>query len=106
MTNCRTCTYYSDICAVNPTYRDAMRRIENSSHAFRELVEPLLLDCKDFNQSPARTLTITLSENEWKEIAKINDPIPEAQKLIEKIRASFPPAPQVECKEGLDDIPF
>lgn len=106
MTNCRECRFYGEVCAVNPTYRDAMQRIENSNKSFRALVEPFLTDCKDFNPSPEKTLTLTLSENEWKEIARINDPNESAQRLIEQIRASFPPAPQVECKEGHDDIPF
>lgn len=104
LSNCSDCQFSAQACAVNPIYWEIHHSIKGNIPLFvRPSLEALIPDCKDWaavaDLEPL-TLSITLTQREWLEIAEARGV---SDQIIPQVRQAinYAPAPQ-----KFDEISF
>ena len=106
--NCSTCRYHNaDACAVNPTYWDMTRAVARLNIDSANQICQFLQPCPDWEHSEPKTIALTLSENEWREIEyRWRDSAHLAtQSFLEQVKAAIGyQAPKPDS--DIDPLPF
>lgn len=102
---CATCKFYNPQgCAVAPVYWQAYQALKSVGLEARKTLLPILIDCQEWQKEADRTVSITMPERKWRELAEM--PIqsnPKLKPLIQAARAEL----NMDVNDiQYDDIPF
>ncbi|MBD2093175.1 hypothetical protein H6F67_25345 [Microcoleus sp. FACHB-1515] len=108
--NCQNCKFNGDRgCAVNPSYWNACKAIEQSDEKFRDKILPFFETCPEWNEDPPETLSLTLGSAEWRFLLSSSGSYERRRqvglRLFAEIRRATNWQPPKDGSE-VDDIPF